>query len=81
LSQLAKLQAGGKRYIGGGTLSIVPGVDGVGFLPDGRRVYFAFPRAPFGVMAETTVIPATRCVSVPDQVDDVTAAGRVRWSW
>ena len=46
----------------------------MGRLDDGRRVYFALPEAPFGSMAERAVIPASQCVSLPDDLDDVTAA-------
>lgn len=74
LSQLVKSQAAGRHYSSGKTLPLVPGVDGVGLLPDGRRVYFAFPRGPFGAMAHTTVVKAAYCVPVPDDVDDLTAA-------
>src|SRR5258708_13712700 len=35
----------------------VAGADGVGRLADGRRIYFLRSRAPFGSMAERTVIP------------------------
>jgi NADPH:quinone reductase-like Zn-dependent oxidoreductase len=52
----------------------VPGNDGVGTLPDGRRVYFIGPRAPFGTMAESTVVSLRRTIDLPDGVDDVTAA-------
>jgi NADPH:quinone reductase-like Zn-dependent oxidoreductase len=46
----------------------------VGRLDDGRRVYFALPQAPFGSMSERTVIRPSQCVSLPDDLDDVTAA-------
>jgi NADPH:quinone reductase-like Zn-dependent oxidoreductase len=52
----------------------VPGGDGVGVLPDGRRVHFAFPTPPFGSIAERTVVQTSLCVSLPDDLDDVTAA-------
>lgn len=74
LSQLVKAQASGRHYSSGKTLPLVPGVDGVGLLPDGRRVYFAFPRKLFGSMAETSVVQLSNCVDIPDDVDDVTAA-------
>nr|WP_172690165.1 zinc-binding alcohol dehydrogenase family protein [Pseudomonas fluorescens]ASI38217.1 Putative alcohol dehydrogenase [Pseudomonas fluorescens] len=74
LSQLVKVQASGRHYSSGKTLPLVPGVDGVGLLPDGRRVYFAFPRKLFGSMAETSVVQLQNCVDIPDDVDDVTAA-------
>nr|WP_180205976.1 zinc-binding alcohol dehydrogenase family protein [Pseudomonas sp. SbOxS1]NYU06178.1 zinc-binding alcohol dehydrogenase family protein [Pseudomonas sp. SbOxS1] len=74
LSQLVKAQASGRHYSSGKTLPLVPGVDGVGLLPDGRRVYFAFPRKLFGSMAQTSVVQRENCVDIPDDVDDVTAA-------
>ena len=41
---------------------------------DGRRVYFVLPKAPFGSMSEKTVIRPSQCISLPDDLDDVTAA-------
>ena len=74
LSQLVRAQASGKHYSSGKTLPIVPGADGVGFLADGKRVYFAFPRAPIGAMAEQVAVKTSQCVALPDNVSDVTAA-------
>jgi len=74
LSNLVKGQASGQHYSSGSQLPIVPGNDGVGTLPDGRRVYFIGPRAPFGTMAEWTVVAPGRMIFLPDAVDDVTAA-------
>jgi len=74
LSQLVKAQASGKHYSAGTHLPLVPGVDGAGVLEDGRRVFVAFPRAPYGTMAEHTVIARDLCASIPDDIDDVTAA-------
>ena len=74
LSPLVKMIAAGKHYSGETALPLVPGVDGVGRLADGCRVYFAFPRAPYGSMAEQTVVPEAFIVELPDDVDDVTAA-------
>jgi NADPH:quinone reductase-like Zn-dependent oxidoreductase len=74
LTQLARIQAAGKHYTSGKP-PFVPGVDGVGRLDDGRRVYFAFPRAPFGAMAERVVVKSAYTLPVPDDVDaTVTAA-------
>lgn len=73
LSQLVRAQAAGKHYSSGKTLPLVPGADGVGLL-DGRRFYFAFPPAPIGAMAEQVAVKAAHCVSLPDSVDDITAA-------
>lgn len=74
LSQLVRAQASGKHYSAGKTLPLVPGADGVGRLQDGQRVYFAFPRAPIGAMAEQVAVKANQCVALPDDIDDVTAA-------
>ncbi len=74
LSRLAQAQASGKHYSSGTELPVVPGVDGVGRLEDGTRVYFALPKAPFGAMAELAVVPQAQSVALPDEVDDVTAA-------
>jgi len=73
LSQLVRAQASGKHYSGGHP-PFVPGVDGVGTRADGTRVYFAFPPAPVGAMAEYTVVKSAYCVPLPDDLDDVTAA-------
>jgi NADPH:quinone reductase-like Zn-dependent oxidoreductase len=74
LSNLVKGQASGKHYSSGSELPFVPGYDGVGTLPDGRRAYFFGPPAPFGAMAEWSVAAASRTILLPEAVDDVTAA-------
>ena len=72
LSQLVKAQAAGKFY-GSAAPPFVPGADGVG-LVDGQRVYFAFPRAPVGSMAERTAVKRAYVLPLPGELDDVTAA-------
>jgi homeodomain-containing protein/zinc-binding dehydrogenase len=52
----------------------VVGLDGVGLLEDGRRVFFGGPRPPFGTFAQKAVAHQARCWPIPDEVDDVTAA-------
>jgi len=74
LSNLVKGQASGQHYSSGSQLPFVVGNDGVGTIPDGRRVYFIGPRAPFGSMAEYTVVAERRMIFLPDGVDDITAA-------
>ena len=74
LSQLTRARASGAHYSASGGFPLVPGVDGVGLLADGRRVYFVLPRTPFGAMAERSVAAAAQTVPVPDGLDDVTAA-------
>jgi NADPH:quinone reductase-like Zn-dependent oxidoreductase len=74
LSNLVKSRASGTHYSSSGQVPFVVGIDGVGRLVDGRRVYFVLPRAPFGSMAERAVIRLSQCVPLPDNLDDVTAA-------
>jgi NADPH:quinone reductase-like Zn-dependent oxidoreductase len=74
LSNLTKSRASGAHYSADGIFPAVAGTDGVGRTPDGRRVYFAMPEAPFGSLAEFCPINARRCVDIPDGLDDITAA-------
>jgi NADPH:quinone reductase-like Zn-dependent oxidoreductase len=74
LSPLARSRAAGVHYSVSGAFPAVVGVDGVGRLDDGRRVYFLLPRAPWGAMAERAVAPVAQCAPAPDGLDDVTAA-------
>lgn len=52
----------------------VAGLDGVGRLEDGTRVAFFAPRAPYGGMAERTVVREGMWLPVPDEAGDATAA-------
>jgi len=74
LSPLARARAAGAHYSVSGEFPAVVGVDGVGRLDDGRRVYFLLPRAPWGTMAEFAVAPTAQMAPLPDGLDDVTAA-------
>jgi NADPH:quinone reductase-like Zn-dependent oxidoreductase len=74
ISQVVRSRASGRHYSSAGQFPFVAGVDGVGRLADGRRVYFALPRAPYGSMAERAVVRAEQCVRLPDTIDDVAAA-------
>lgn len=74
LNHLTKGRASSRHYSAAGMLPLVAGADGIGTLPDGRRVYFVLPRPPFGSMAEKSVAKSSQCIRVPDGIDDVTAA-------
>ncbi|WP_182422341.1 zinc-binding alcohol dehydrogenase family protein [Aureimonas sp. ME7] len=63
ISPIVRLLASGRHYASGTQAGFAPGVDGVGRDADGRRVYFLFPRAPFGSLAEQSV--ARRAMTVP----------------
>jgi NADPH:quinone reductase-like Zn-dependent oxidoreductase len=75
LHPIVKALANGSHYGSTGELPFIPGVDGVGRLPDGKRVFFGAVRSPFGTMAEQTVAPGWMCLPLPDGIDDATAAG------
>jgi NADPH:quinone reductase-like Zn-dependent oxidoreductase len=66
--------AAGDHYADDRTLPMIPGVDGVGRLPDGRRVYFVVHDTPFGTMAEQAIADVRRCVPVPDGADEAVIA-------
>lgn len=74
LSPIARALVAGRHYASGTSGAFVPGVDGVGTDPSGRRVYFLFPRAPFGAMAEKTLALDAMLVAVPEQLSDEDAA-------
>jgi NADPH:quinone reductase-like Zn-dependent oxidoreductase len=72
---VVKAIASGTHYASPGELPFVPGVDGVGRLEDGTRVYFGVSRKPFGTFAERAPAAASMCLPLPDGISDVTAAG------
>jgi len=74
LHNLVKSIASGAHYSAAGSGPAVPGVDGVGVLDDGSRVYFLFVRKPWGTMAELAAAPRNKLIPVPDGLSDAQAA-------
>jgi NADPH:quinone reductase-like Zn-dependent oxidoreductase len=74
LHQIVKSLANGKHYLSTGNFPFVPGVDGVGRLEDGSRVYFGASHSPFGTFAERSIAARGRTIPIPDSLDDVTVA-------
>jgi NADPH:quinone reductase-like Zn-dependent oxidoreductase len=74
LKNIDKAMANGSHYDSHRELPVVCGVDGVGVLDDGTRVFCGGARPPYGMMAEQTVVSRAWCLPVPDGVDDNTAA-------
>jgi NADPH:quinone reductase-like Zn-dependent oxidoreductase len=74
LNPLSRARAAGSHYSTDGQFPFIAGVDGIGRLDNGQRVYFLLPRAPFGAMAERTVVPLDHCIAVPGNLDDAAAA-------
>jgi NADPH:quinone reductase-like Zn-dependent oxidoreductase len=75
LHPIVKALAKGTHYGSSGVLPFVAGIDGVGKLEDGTRVYFGIARSPFGTFAERSLAANWMCLPLPEALDDVTAAG------
>ncbi len=71
-----RTDAAGRHYSSTGVLPMIPGVDGVGRLADGRLVYFAAADELPGPMAEKAVIDMRRALPLPPdaRVDVIAAA-------
>jgi len=74
ISQLARGRAAGSHYSSENLFPFVAGVDGVGRLADGARVYFMLPKPPYGGFGERTLVVSEQCLPLPDGLDDLTAA-------
>jgi len=74
LHPVVKAIASGSHYSSKGEVPAVPGIDGVGTLENGTRVYFGFARKPWGTMCEYTVAPRDKCLPLPEGIDDLQAA-------
>jgi NADPH:quinone reductase-like Zn-dependent oxidoreductase len=74
LSNLVRGQANGSHYSSATKLPFTPGNDGVGVTAGGARVYFISPRAPFGSMAEYTVVAQAMTIPLPANIEDAVAA-------
>ncbi|GIJ43662.1 zinc-binding dehydrogenase [Virgisporangium aliadipatigenens] len=84
LSPIVRKLAAGTHYTSGAAAGFVPGVDGVGVDENGRRVYFLFPKAPFGSMAQRSLVATGSTVPVPPEMPSeraatVAAAGLASW--
>jgi NADPH2:quinone reductase len=77
LKPVDKQLASGSHYASTRALPSVCGIDGVGHLDDGSRVFFGGPRPPYGAMAERTVVRRVFAFAIPDALSDETAAAIV----
>jgi NADPH:quinone reductase-like Zn-dependent oxidoreductase len=68
LSPRVRSGASGQHYTSNGVLPLVPGIDGVGRLPDGRRIYFLAAHDTIGTMAEKALADSRLAVPLPDSV-------------
>lgn len=74
LNPSTRLLASGRHYASPQQLPAVVGVEGLGRLDDGSRVFFGVRRPPNGSMCERTAVPRSFCWPIPDGVSDVIAA-------
>ncbi|MGA2687051.1 MAG: zinc-binding alcohol dehydrogenase family protein [Candidatus Korobacteraceae bacterium] len=74
LKPVDKQLASGSHYASAHALPIVCGIDGVGHLDDGSRVFFGGPRPPYGAMAQRAVVRRAFTFAIPDALTDETAA-------
>jgi len=77
LKPVDKQMAAGSHYASPKKLPAICGIDGVGRLSDGRRVFFAGVRPPYGTMAERAAVRAMFAFPVPDNLSDELAAAIV----
>ena len=69
-----RTDASGRHYSSTGQLPMIPGIDGVGRLPSGQKVYFVSADGAWGSMAERALIDRRRLVALPDNVDVIRVA-------
>lgn len=74
LSPRVRSGASGTHYTSKGALPLIPGIDGVGRLPDGRRVYFLGANDAMGTMAEQAFAEPLLTVPLPENVRSSTIA-------
>jgi NADPH:quinone reductase-like Zn-dependent oxidoreductase len=77
LKPVDRQMAQGTHYASPRNLPAICGIDGVGRLEDGTRVYFGGPRPPYGAMAQRTVVSRLRCFPVAEGADEVLTAALV----
>jgi NADPH:quinone reductase-like Zn-dependent oxidoreductase len=74
LSPRVRSSASGTHYTSPRALPLVPGIDGVGRLPDGQRVYFLAANEVVGSMADKALAEPRLTVALPENVSSSTIA-------
>ena len=74
LKPVDKQMAAGSHYASPRNLPFICGMDGVGRLESGERVFFGGCRSPYGAMAQRTVVPKAFVFSIPASLSDDAAA-------
>lgn len=71
VKNLDKMRASGTHYASYTQLPAIVGIDGVGVLADGTRVY---AQGITGMIAEKALVAGNNYIVLPDGIDDITAA-------
>lgn len=74
LSPRVRSQAAGTHYTSTAELPLIPGIDGVGRLSDGKLIYFLLPDTNKGAMAERTIVDLRRSIPLPNDADPIKVA-------
>src|SRR5690625_2466727 len=77
LENVDKMMASGEHFASKQFLTELPaivGFDGIGELENGQMIGFGGVKAPYGAMAEKTVVPKTNTIPIPDGVTAPVAA-------
>lgn len=74
LHPVVRSRAKGTHYTSSGQFPLIPGIDGVGRLEDGRRVFFAAANQRFGTFAERSLARPGVLIPLADSLPDATAA-------
>lgn len=76
LHHYVRAQANGSHYSSRGKsgLPLIPGIDGVGRLADGKLIYFVTPDTSMGTMADKTIVDLRRSLPLPEGADAVRIA-------
>jgi NADPH2:quinone reductase len=74
LHPIVRSRAKGTHYTSSGQFPLIPGIDGVGRLEDGRRVFFAAASQRFGTFAEQSLARPGVLIPLDDALSDAAAA-------
>jgi NADPH:quinone reductase-like Zn-dependent oxidoreductase len=72
--RLVRAIVSGRHYLKTKSLPLIPGVDGVGTLSNGKKVFFMSMMPPNGTMSERVNIDPEMTISLPDAADPVVFA-------
>ncbi|UJR11908.1 hypothetical protein I4U23_016086 [Adineta vaga] len=75
IHRIVRSIASGQHYVKVNTLPLVPGIDGVGTLSNGKKVYFITMKPPNGSFSQFVNVDPEMTISLPDSADPILFAG------